>query len=363
MLDINELTAKYGREWEPVGEFECGESFFKPAYMRSFPITQRENLRRVLEHDRVNKPMYMPSASDCQCFSPSLLPDCRVRAWCLEIDPPKMESTVGPDMFGVDWEFVPITQGSMVRPGKPLVPDINHWEDYVKFPDLDSWDWEGSAKKNAPMFHPDRMNKIWILTGLNERLISFMDFDKTMLAYIDEDQQAAVHRLFDKLCDFYDDLIGRFRKWYHADIVLFNDDWGTQRAPQFSAGTCREMIAPYIKRLVESCHKRGMYFELHCCGRNHLLAPVMVECGVDFWHPQEINDLPLLFELVGRDMPLGLPPETSPEMSDGECLAAVENFVRRYGFDVVATTNMAAPQHPRTFEFIYYASREIFAGL
>ncbi len=134
-------------------------------------------------------------------------------------------------MFGVQWDFIPVAGGSMVRPLNPKVKDIRHWEKYITFPDLDQYDWEGEGRKCARVQSEDRMNRIWILTGLNERLISFMDFDKAMIAYVDEDMKQGVHRLFDRLCVFYDDLIGRFKTYFNCDVLMFNDDWGTQRGP------------------------------------------------------------------------------------------------------------------------------------
>jgi hypothetical protein len=34
------------------------------------------------------------------------------------------------------------------------------------------------------------------------------------------------------------------KKWFNADIVNFNDDWGSQRAEFFSVDTAREMLLP-----------------------------------------------------------------------------------------------------------------------
>jgi hypothetical protein len=38
-----------------------------------------------------------------------------------------------------------------------------------------------------------------------------MDFERAMLSYVDEDQKTGVHRLFDKLCEFYDDLFAALK--------------------------------------------------------------------------------------------------------------------------------------------------------
>ena len=74
--------------------------------------------------------------------------------------------------------------------------------------------------------------------------------------------------LFSRLCEFYDHYFELLHRYLHPDVIEFHDDWGSQRAPLFSLETCREMLVPYLKRVVESCHKYGMIFQFHCCGKN-----------------------------------------------------------------------------------------------
>ena len=362
------MFEKYADEWNVItGDYPSGGMSLAQAQpKRNFPITEKENFELVLNK---KKPVYMPVTSDLTRFSPRLIPDNRVRAWSIEanpIAPGGANIRGGPDMFGVIWEYVPITGGSMVRGGEPKIPDITRWEDYITFPDLDSWDWEGSVITNRDYLEQSssRMCRIWVLTGLNERLISLMDFMNVMIAYHDEDDKIAVHRFYDKLCLFYDDLIGRFRKYYNADILMFNDDWGTQRGPQFSPDTAREMLLPYMKRLVESCHKNNMYFEHHCCGKNDILAPVIAEAGVDMWAPQEINDFELLFNMIGDKVLLGVPADEKPEMTDEECLEAARKYMDKYGKSghVMYYRGLNSTTNPKMLEYMYYLSREAYEG-
>ena len=183
------------------------------------------------------------------------------------------------------------------------------------------------------------------------------------MALVDEDQQEGVHRFFDKLCTFYDDLIDRYHRYYGCDVLMFNDDMGTQRGPQFSPDTAREMIVPYLRRIVESCHKRGMYFELHSCGRNDIIAPVFAEAGIDLWMPQEnINDYDLLYRLIGDKVALGFPTDSNPGMSDEEAWESAERFMDRFGkYGNVILNSTFPPQHPRIAEFLYYLTREAYA--
>lgn len=361
MLSLRELEAKYASEWAPKGEYISSWGLGAEP-KRNYPINEKENFLRVLN----GKPtMYLPCMTDMLPLSPRVIVDNVVRAFSMDAKPCLMNAAEagGEDMFGVVWDFIPVTGGAMVRPGKPKIPDITKWEEYLTFPNLDELDWEGSASSNAPLISPDRLTRTWIMNGLNERIISFMDFDKVMIAYVDEDQKEGVHRLFDALCVFYDDLIGRFKKYLKTDIIMFNDDWGTQRSPQFSNATAREMLVPYIKRLVESCHKRDMYFELHSCGKNDMLVPVFIEAGIDIWAPQEIiNDFDLLYRTAAGDILLGIPTDSTPAMSDEEAFDCALNFFEKYGRGGKVMLNTTFPvQHPRIAEFIYYISREAYA--
>jgi len=357
------MNLEYLKEWEPIGSYPSGWGAGATYVKRNFPISERENFLRVL---RKEKPVFMPQEVDMTALVPDVIPDHRVRAFVIGGEPfvGGSEGTEnfkgGPDMFGVEWEYIPITNGSMVKPGSPKVPDINHWEDYVTFPDLDSFDWERSAQINAVMQNPNRLLRCWLMNGLNERLISLMDFANTLIAYIDDEQKEGVHRFFDKLCIFYDDLIGRYKKYYNADILMFNDDWGTARAPQFSLETAREMLVPYLKRIVDSAHKNGMYFELHSCGKNDRLVPAFVEAGVDMWLPQEfVNDFDLLYKLVDGRLVLGIPTDTTPEMSDEECQKVMEKYWKRFGGNGRVFINTSfPPQHPKAAEYMYCLSRE-----
>ena len=359
----NTLIEKYADEWKQIGEYRSSWGVDAREPMRNFPITERENFSRLF---RGEKPVYIPVITDMTPFSPAIIPDHKVRAWALEIGEPCLpggKCDGGKDMFGVQWDYVPVTGGSMVHGDDPKVKDITHWEDYITFPDLDSYDWEGSARVNAPLFSPRRMTRVWLMNGLNERMLSLMNFRDVMLAYVDEDMQQGVHRFFDRLCTFYDDLFDRYRRYFGCDVVMFNDDWGTQRGPQFSPDTAREMLMPYIRRLVESCHKRGMYFELHSCGKNDIIAPVFAECGIDLWLPQEsINDYDRLYQLIGDKVLLSFPTDSTPAMTDEEAWESAERFMDRFGKYGNVILNTTFPvQHPRIAEFVYYLSREAYA--
>jgi len=347
-------------------QFANGQNVEMPSY--NTPITPIDNFKMMLDG---KVPFWMPTDQDMFTIIPRIIPDNVARGLVFDAEPLKPEENGGIDWFGIDWEYVPTVGGSMVKPGKPKLSDICDWEKIITFPNLDDLDWEGSAAKNSPYLekNKDKLIETWIMNGLFERLISFLDFEGAAMALLDEEQQEAVHSFLDKLCDFYDDLIGRYQKYYGTQMIQFHDDWGSQRAPFFSIATCREMLVPYLKRVVDSCHKRGIYFHLHCCGKNEMLVPAMIEAGVDLWIPQPMNDIPMLLKQYGDKISFGSRPELlPPETPDEEIHKAAVEFTDRYkGFSrVFCFGGMYARSNPAFAKLIretYFITREEYNKL
>ena len=326
----------------------------KPVY--NSPITNRENFALSLKRE---KPMWMPNTfTDYDMICPEV-PDNIARAFVFEKKPMDFNHVGGPDMFGVEWEYVPSVGGSMVRGGNPKIPDIANWEKYITFPDLEEIiDWETISQRNKEYGSERKTLTVSILNGLFERLISFMDMSNALMAMIDEDEQEGVHRLFDKLADMYDQYIGLYKKYFNCQMIQFHDDWGSQRAPFFSPNTLREMVLPYLKRVVESAHKNGCFFEMHSCGKNEILVPIMLEAGVDLWQPQFMNDYEAIYKESAGDMTITIPLKDyiNEDMSDNEMSDKIAGFIDK--FPKAQASSWFAPD--RSAEMLYVESRKYF---
>lgn len=296
---------------------------------RNTPITPRENFLSALKRD--GNVMWIPFNTDILNVQGRINIDHIARAEVMDLTPLlTLEEKGGPDLFGIEWVFVPTAGGSMVQPGAPTLTDVNDWPDVIHFPDVDALDWEGWAKANEAFRDTERTFQIGFQNGLFERLISFMDFEGAAMAIIDDDQKDAIHALFAKLCDMYEAFITHYCQYFPVNGVMFHDDWGAQHSPFFSPDTVREMILPYLKRLADFCHAHGMYFHQHSCGKNEKLVPCMIEAGVDMWMPQNINDVDMLRERYGDKIVLGVTPTVDPKASDEEIDAAAKAFVEKY---------------------------------
>jgi len=258
----------------------------------------------------------MMQAVDAQIFTPRVIPDNVARGFVFEAAPFDANTEGGgPDMFGVEWEYIKTVGGSMVRPGNPYLEDISEWREKIVWPDLDSWDWEGSAKLNNGTFlRPENFNQMWFQTGWYERLIAFMEFEGAIMALFDEDSQPEVHAFFDKLTDFYIEIFKRVCDYFPEVHAFFiHDDWGSQKETFFSPSIAEEMIVPYMRRVTDYLHSRGKFCELHSCGNNYKQVANYIKAGWDAWAPQLMNDSYKIYDDFGDKLLVATFPQNIPE--------------------------------------------------
>jgi hypothetical protein len=307
-------------ELETVGTLEtfANKIFNMPASpLYRFPVTMKEAVKALLRR----QPIWQISDIETMMFAPRIYPDNVARALVSEADAMPPEEGGGADIFGIEWEYIPVAGGSMVRPGKPLLADANEWEEKVVWPDIESWDWESSSKKNAAFLNNDRYNICWIQNGWFERLITFMDFEGAILAMIDEDQKDAVKALFNKLSDLYISLIDKFLFYFPGiDGFLIHDDWGSQKETFFAPSVVEEMIVPCMKRVTDFIHTKGRFCELHSCGQILKQVPNIIKAGWDCWAGQPMNDFKKIYELYGDKIILAI----APEPFDGNSVSEAE---------------------------------------
>ena len=340
-----------------------------PVY--KYPVTMKEAWRKMaLER----KPLWFNTGVECVGFFPDILPDNRARGFASDGGKriPE-EERGGKDLFGIEWVWVPVAGGSMEKPGiQRLFDDANDWKDRIVWPDIDSWDWEGSAKINADFLkaNSDKFVNANFLNGFGfERLISFMGFEDAAVAIIDEDQQDALKELFDKLSDLYVKLVDKFVEYYNVDGFLIHDDWGTQRAPFFSVDVGREMLVPYMKKVTDRIHYHGKVAELHSCGCNELQIENFIAGGWDIWGPMaNINDTCKLFEEYGDKIIIGVSPTKYDKDNDSEdakrALAkeVVDKFCKTPGKVAIMNRYFAPYMEGAYAEEIYKDSRMVYAN-
>ncbi len=73
-----------------------------------------------------------------------------------------------------------------------------------------------------------------------------------------------------------------------VDGILGGNDWCFKTGPMFSVADFRTFFVPYLRRIVEACHARGLPYIKHLDGNTTALLPSLVnEIGVDGYHAIE----------------------------------------------------------------------------
>lgn len=275
-----------------------------PRYYRPIPVY--ENFKMLF---RGETPYWIPNNGwfycDTQEFRPRQTQDCIAHHQCLDggpyVDYSKFPKVMK-GWFNLPLEWEPQSCGATVRPGNPMITDMNDWKEIIEFPDLDQIDFDEMKEMNRDYLGTDKINQLGIHLGFWERLMDLMDVSGAAIALVDEDQETAMKEFLDKLSDFYCDYISRVAKIGRIDSVMLHDDWGTNNGPFFSLNTARNFFVPNLKKVADTCHSLGIIFEHHCCGKAEDLVPAMVECGTDYWFPQStINDVDKLIETYKND--------------------------------------------------------------
>ncbi len=119
-----------------------------------------------------------------------------------------------------------------------------------------------------------------LLRGYENFMVDLMTDEKmvkTLLDYLLEGYLLRIDRLAPLLRD-------------SVDVVLLNDDLGTQNGPMLAPATYREMIKPYQKILFT--HVKRMFGKpilFHSCGAVREFIPDLIDIGVDALNPVQLS--------------------------------------------------------------------------
>ena len=338
---------------------------FRQAPRFQYPVPPRQGVEAMFKRE----PIWTITGPEETLFSPICVPDNVARSLVFEARPFDPNTGGGKDMFGIEWEYVAASGGSMVRPGKPFMDDAGEWYDKLVWPDPDSWDWEGTAKANQEYLSTDKYICMWFLTGWYERLISFMDFEGAVLAMADEDQQDAVAELFDKLSDLYIHIFkNALDLMPQIDGFCIHDDWAGSQDTFFRPSIVEQLIVPPMRRVTDYLHSRGKTCELHSCGQNYKQVPNMIKAGWDRWNPQPMNDTYGLYDQYGDKLLIGIMPKmsTAAEADEAtqraEARAFAEHFFADPSKPCFINKTAAREMTPAFAEELYRLSRLAYCG-
>ena len=280
------------------------------------PITPRENMMRVMKGEQ---PMWLPNMNrDLNLVCPDMMPDAAARAFG------------GTDWFGVEWQYEPLTKAAMVRPGTRRLSELSKWREELVFPDLEELDWEKDSTELYHMLPNDRFTYFVIYNGIFERLADLTSFEDTFCYLLEEPEELTA--FFDRMIEWYIGLLKIARKYYHADMILFHDDMGTQRAPFFSPDIYEELFIPQYQKLTRAAHEEGMFIALHSCGNVRQQIPNFITAGFDAWEGQEgVMDKDEIMETFGDKLVQIGQYQISGDLTDEEAVEVLHRMIETRG--------------------------------
>ena len=251
-----------------------------------YPIDPRENFRRVLERDL---PMWVPTAATDFNYT---LGGTLTGLADLRFD--FKDRCDWTDMFGCVWEWIPEAGGSMLKPGaKPVIEDITRWKEEIVWPELNEKQIKQCCESymNQSYYHPERMNYFDFGQGCTERLVAVLGgYQEAMIAFAEEPE--ACKDFMTQLSYFHCEMLDKILKYFPADLIMYHDDWGTERDTFFSSEMMENIVYEPNEIFFRHTQKRGVKMVFHCCGNIKRFVPYMIELGPDFLQLQaRANDL------------------------------------------------------------------------
>lgn len=302
-------------------------------------MTQRENFQLLLDGKTPEfRPIYYDLYKTCGLIDS-------------EINHPRQK---GPDAFGVEWMITP--EGAIPVPGRYMFEDIADWKDHVRFPDLSEYDFRSIAEADlAGTGRNDKVINVNFAVGLYQRIVSFMGFENTLCAFLDDPE--ACDEFFGEMADFDIACIRKMIDAYQPDVVTYFDDFAASRSLFMSPQVYRKLIKPHQARIIRAITEKGVIAAEHLCGKCGDVLDDLVEMGVSIWSSAQImNDLPALEKKYKGQLiieggwnssgPAGYPDASIEDIlrEADRCLAEYGNEYNYILFPIIVTSDPADPR-------------------
>lgn len=247
-------------------------------------MNARENALRVYRHERAER---LPVSADF----------CNFAFPCER----SMQGDDGYDWFGVHWVANPGAGQMVVQDKGPMLESISDWREIVKFPDFSSFDFAAdAAAATAAWDRENQVGRMILHNGNFERLHALMRFEDSLVAFYEDPE--ALHEFYDAMTEYKIQCILCAKQYYNPDVIIYHDDWGTNRNMFFSPELWRDFFKEDVRKLCRVTQENGMFFELHCCGHMMPVIGELVEdIGIDALQPLQYpqNDIRLVKEKWG----------------------------------------------------------------
>jgi hypothetical protein len=201
------------------------------------------------------------------------------------------------DLWGATWRHLPTDPGAIpiTTQENKVIKDLEHWREYVKFPELDNLDWSGAEAQLSVVDRETTLVMIPSFYGPFERAHALMPFEDALCAMYEDPE--SMYELFGALTDWKIKALDLVIDKLRPDVIHSHDDWGSRTSLFMSPDMFRELLKPHYTRLYGAIKSRGVLVQHHADCYCQGLECDMVDMGIDMWQgviPE--NDIPLIQE-------------------------------------------------------------------
>ncbi|MDR0915808.1 MAG: hypothetical protein LBN02_01275 [Oscillospiraceae bacterium] len=235
-------------------------------------------------------------------------------------------------IVGEDPGIIPMTDAQ-----NQVIQDMEHWRDYVKFPEIPKdLDWSYAQAQVKAAHDKGLLVMVPTFRGLFERLHSLRAFEFVMEDLIVNADE--VEEFFDAYTDWKLEVLKQIIDNLDIDIIHSHDDLGAKEKLFFSPKIFQTMLKPRYKKLYDYAHSRGVLVQHHCDCYITPFAWEFAEMSVDMWQGAlPTNDIVLIQKQLdekGLDLLLmgGLESAIvdNPDASEEEIRAEVRRAIDTY---------------------------------
>ncbi len=187
------------------------------------------------------------------------------------------------DAWGVEWL---LQEGSpaptpIVNDSNKVIKDITCWQDFVKFPNLDGYDWGFQIGRRAEIAKNGNMAMNANFAGLFEMSHNLMGFEDCLVNFMLEPE--AMSDLLSAISDWKIGHLERVIDKLHPDVIHYHDDWGSKQNVFVAPDIWRKVLKPHHKRIVDLVKSHDILFMHHSDSICEPITGDMADMGIDIW--------------------------------------------------------------------------------
>lgn len=185
------------------------------------------------------------------------------------------------DEWGTVWEF-----RIFGIQGHPKEYPFKSWKEGLSHP-LPPIPQRGSDEYEKEKAEVQRDKKDFLVfkgwVSIFEKLHALRPMDEMLMDLATREND--IVPFLERLTEYWTDYINYYLE-IGADVIVFGDDWGSQKGQFVSLKLFRDLFKPLYERMMEPVKKAGKKVFFHACGKLDHIFDELLDLGIDGYWPQ-----------------------------------------------------------------------------